>query len=80
MKVTKIEVIDGIYHVTQTPDLIERLFGKKEIIERYKKTGEVYAHFQDINVFIKSNGEVLFPTEKMSKVLNNFDRSLEFYN
>jgi hypothetical protein len=75
MKVTKIEVIDGIYHVTQTPNLIERLFGKKEIIERYKKTSEVYFHFPHINVFIKSNGAVLSPIEKMTKVLNNFDRS-----
>lgn len=75
MKVTKIEVINGIHHVTQTPNLIERLFGKKEIIERYKKTGEVYTYFQHINVFIKSNGVVLSPIEKMTEVLNNFDRS-----
>ena len=75
MKITKIEVIDGIYHVTKTLNLLERLFGKKEVVERYKKTGEVYVHFPHIFVFISSDGAVLSPLDKMTMKLNNFDRS-----
>lgn len=75
MKVTKIEVIEGIHHVTQTPNLFERLFGKKEIVERYKNTGEVFVHFPHIFVFVRSDGAVLSPIDKMTKKLNDFDRS-----
>lgn len=30
MKITKIEKIDGIYHVTQTSNMFEKIFGIKE--------------------------------------------------
>lgn len=72
MKITRIEVINGIHHVTQTPNLIERLFGKKEVVERYKRTGEVYAYFPHVEIFRKSTGEVPQAIDKVTKALNNF--------
>ena len=36
MKINKIEKKDGIYFVTKTPNFIQRIFGIKERIERYR--------------------------------------------
>lgn len=72
MKITRIEVINGIHHVTRTPNLFECLFGKKEVVERYKQTGEVYVHFPSVKVFRRSDGEIPLPYDKVIKALNNF--------
>ena len=43
MKITKIENEGDIYSVTRMPNFIERLFGVKERIDKYKSTGGTYA-------------------------------------
>jgi hypothetical protein len=75
MKISKIEKKDGIYFVTKTPNLIQRLFGVKEKIERYKHNNEVFHYFQHLKVFYKSNGEMVSWNDKMCKVLNNYENS-----
>jgi hypothetical protein len=75
MKISKIEKKDGIYFVTKTPNLIQRLFGVKEKIERYKHNNEVFKYFNHIKVFYKSNGEMVSWDDKMCKVLNNYENS-----
>jgi hypothetical protein len=75
MRVTKVEHKDGIYFVTKTPNLIERLFGVKEEIERYRTDGEAFHYFNHLKAFYKSTGEMLSPTDKMTDILNNYLRS-----
>lgn len=75
MKISKIEKKDGVYFVTKTPNLIQKLFGFKEVIERYKHNGEVFHYFDNIKVFYKSTGEIVSWSDKMCKVLNNYERS-----
>jgi hypothetical protein len=75
MKITKIEKKDNIYSVTKTPNLIQKIFGVKERIERYKYKGEVFHHFDHLKVFYKSNGEIVGLSDEMCKVLNNYENS-----
>ena len=42
MKVSKIEYLDYIFHVTLIPTWFEKLLGVKEKVERVKKTHQVY--------------------------------------
>lgn len=74
MKITKIEKIDGIYHVTQTPNMFEKIFGIKERTERYKTNGEVFKYFPQIKIFYSFDGELISWDNKISELLNNFDR------
>jgi len=75
MKISKIEKKDGLYYVTKTPNFIQKLFGIKEVIERYKWNGEVFHYFNHLKVFYKSTGEIIGVDDKMCKVLNNYFRS-----
>lgn len=75
MKISNIEKKEGLYYVTKTPNFIQRLFGVKEVTERYKWNGEVFHYFDHIKVFYKSDGEILGWSDKMCKVLNNYERS-----
>jgi len=77
MKVSKIEKKDGIYYVTKTPNLIERLFGVKEKIHRYKHNNEVFLHFPHLKVYYKPNGEMVCWHDKVCKLLNNYENSFE---
>lgn len=74
MKVSKIEKKDNLYYVTKTPNFIKKLFGMKEVIERYRCDGDVFYYFEHIKVFYKSTGEIVNWQDKMSDILNNFDR------
>ena len=75
MKISKIEEKDGLYYVTKTPNFIQKLFGMKEVTERYKCNGEVFHYFDHLKVFYKSTGEIVSIHDKMCKVLNNYSRS-----
>ena len=75
MKISKIEMKDGLYYVTKTPNFIQKLFGMKEVTERYKWDGEVFHHFNHLKVFYKSTGEMVSAYDKMCNVLNNYSRS-----
>lgn len=75
MKITKIEKINGIHHVTKEPNWLQKLFGVKTKVERYKTKGEVFHYFTQFNVFYRSDGSIVSPTDNMCKVLNNFENS-----
>jgi hypothetical protein len=74
MKISNIYKQKYIYYVTFTPNLIQRLFGLKERVERYKTRGEVFHYFPHILVFYKESGEICSPIrhEKICKALNNY--------
>jgi hypothetical protein len=58
MRITKIEKIDRIYHVTMEPGFLSRLFGAKTKTERFKDSGNIYT-FGGGTVYIRENGEKL---------------------
>ena len=58
MKITKIEKIDRIYHVTMEPGFFGRLFGAKTKIERFKDSGYEFT-FGGGTVYIREDGEHL---------------------
>lgn len=76
MKISNIEKdSENVYYVTFTPNLIQRLFGMKNVIKTYKeKKGSVYKYLQSSNVFYSSDGEILSPFSKECQALNNFQR------
>lgn len=56
MKVTKIEENSGIYLVTLTPNFIEKLFGKKEKVDRFRMSDSTYM-FGGGAIYIRQDGE-----------------------
>lgn len=59
MKIEKIEFINGNqYHVTFSPYFIEKLFGVKPKIIRYRNTGDTFTFGGD-RVFIREDGKRL---------------------
>lgn len=70
MKITNIEKKDGIYYVTTKP----RWFGKEKIIRYKKDTSRTYIDYPDLEVFINSDGEEVYPFSKLHEVLDNYDR------
>lgn len=75
MKIGNIEKKDGIYFVTKTPNFIQRLFGVKEKVERYRYEGEVFYYFNDLKVFYDSNGKKVSWDTKMCRALNDYEHS-----
>jgi hypothetical protein len=71
MKIVKIESKDGIFYVTKKPNLLEKIFGKKEKVERYKTNNDVFLYFNDVTVFYKEDGSIVSINDKMCDVLNN---------
>lgn len=72
MRIEKIELIDGIYHMTKKPNWILRLFGKKSYVEKYKQMGE-FEYF-NLKAFCDSNGKIASPISEECKALNKFLR------
>jgi len=66
----KIEKINEVYFVTQTPDYFERLFGVKEKVDRYRWEGSVFARFPHIKVFYHESGRQLSWDSKLTIELN----------
>ena len=64
MKTSNIERKANIFTVTKSPNLLQKLFGVKEKIEKYKLTGEVYHYAEHIKVIYKETGE-LMNTQKL---------------
>lgn len=75
MKINKVEKREGIFYVTKTPNFIERLFGMKEVIERYRWNNEVFMNFNDMKVFYRSDGKMVRHSDKMCEILNNYEHS-----
>ena len=64
MKITNIvqDVENGIFTVTETPNLIEKFFGFKEVKGRYRYTGYTY----------NNSGGGVYVNEMGKQVGNNF--------
>lgn len=75
MKITKIEQKDNIFIVTKIPNLLERIFGFKTKVEKYKDTGDTYLYAKDTKIYVNQKGEILGILHKMTKVLENWRRS-----
>lgn len=58
MRISKIEKINGIFHVTFIPNKIEKFFGVKEQIKKYKATCSTYM-LGGGTVYVAENGEKL---------------------
>lgn len=58
MKIIKIEKEINIYSVTREPNFIERLFGVKQRVDKYKSTGDTYS-FGGGRVYIDQKGRRL---------------------
>lgn len=71
MKVSKIEDIDGIYHVTITPTWIERIFGLKEKVMKFKPKGATFV-FGGGEVYIRSDGEETGNGSYIGEALDKF--------
>lgn len=56
MKITKIEEVGGLYHVTLKPNWLEKLFGVKEKTWTFKDNYSTY-RFGGGSVYIRSDGE-----------------------
>jgi hypothetical protein len=72
MKIEKIELKDGIFYVTQNSDFIEKLFGSKREVVKYRNSGSVFYYFQHIIAFCREDGVMLSPTDKVCTALNNY--------
>lgn len=66
MRITNIEYDNGVYSITFNPCFIERVFGMKEKIKKYKKRGDV---------FWLKNGEKLRSDNVVTIAINNWDNS-----
>jgi len=79
MKVTKIAkgdiaIITMVYFVTLTPNWFEKLFGVKEKIEKFKKSGYIYTIGNGI-VYIRSDGKQLNIDSYIGKAIDKWNRS-----
>lgn len=78
MKITKIEKKDDIIYVTKTPNIIQKIFGYKNKVEKYKYTGMIYNNTND-KVFINEKGTIVDFYDNMCGHLNDFDRKLKIW-
>lgn len=74
MRIKKIEKLIGIYYVTFEPNFIERIFGVKEKVEKYKHTGYSFTLFPSLMAFCHSSGKLLSWDDKTLEALNEFER------
>lgn len=76
MKITKIESeTPSIFRVTFNPNWVERLFGAKEIVKRYKDTGREFA-LTKTSVYVDEMGYCL-PNDDLAHRLDEFRYPIE---
>ena len=75
MKITKIEQQGNIFTVTKPPNLLQRIFGLKTKVEKYKDTGSTYHYFDNIRVYVNQKGQVLGFSHKITKAIEDWRRS-----
>lgn len=76
MKINKIKKEEGsylIYEVTFVPNWIERIFGVKEKIRRFKDTGKTYV-FGGQSVYIDESGNELGNYSSISESIDRWRR------
>ena len=59
MKIEKIELKDDIYYVSIKPEWLEKLFGYKSKVRRFKATKEFFTSTGN-KVYRDSEGEILY--------------------
>jgi len=75
MAVSNIKQSDNIFEVTFTPNLIERWFGFKEKIVKYKQLTDVeYINYPGRSVYIRDDGSCIGATHHITTVLDNWKR------
>jgi hypothetical protein len=74
MKITNITQQDNIYEVTKEPNIIEKIFGFKTRIDKYKYIGRTYQSIPSIRVYVNQNGKILGPVHRMTDALENWRR------
>ena len=76
MKITKIEKESvDTFVITFRPNFFGRLFGKKEVQKKFKKTEAQFEYFPGVGVYINQEGEMLHSWDKITKKLDNFQRA-----
>lgn len=73
MKLTKIEKIDRIYHVTMEPGFFERLFGVKTRVDRFMDSHKTFV-FGGGTVYIREDGEELGNTSYVGNSIDKWRR------
>ena len=75
MKIKEIKEVDNVYIVTLTPNLwIEKLFGVKEKIEKFKCTGATFI-FGGGSVYVDRTGEELCNNSFIGTSIDKWKRS-----
>lgn len=72
MRVSKIEKIDSIYHVTTAPNFIQRLFGVKSKTTRYRWNYAIYTYGFG-KCYIREDGNKVDPWSNLQDELTKFD-------
>jgi len=80
MKITNVENDGIVYTITKTPNLFEKLFGKKEIKEKYIDAGTYFEYYPNITAFYSFKGELIGPFDGISRVLNESKKMKEIEN
>lgn len=58
MKITKIEIKNFAYEVTFVPNWLEKIFGVKSKVKKFKPTGNTYAYGGG-NIYLSEDGSPL---------------------
>lgn len=74
MKIIRITKSGDVYTVTQAPNWLERLFGKKETTSKYKKDGYKEYMFGG-EIYYNQEGEKLEYNHKIGIALDKFNHS-----
>ena len=75
MKITKIEQQENIFTVTKSPNMLQRIFGLKTKVEKYKDTGNTYRYFDNIRAYVNQKGQVLGFSHKITTAIEDWRRS-----
>lgn len=75
MKITEITKTDNVYTVRFSPNWLGRLFGKKEKIEKFKKSNGVRYLLTGRGVYYNQKGEETGGLSEIGLALDNYDRS-----
>ena len=77
MRIIKIEKEKEkeIFTITEKPNWIEWILGKKIEVRKYKYIGDTYAYFSGVRVYVNQVGEIIGATHYITKALENYRRS-----
>jgi len=75
MKISNITQNGFVFFVIKKPNLLQRLFGRKPQIEKYKRLPFFrYIFFPECSIYINEKGEELGATHSMTKILDRWQK------